>query len=137
LDTYAGTLVVISHDRYFLERVCDRFVGLLGDQALRDLPGGVEQYLDMRQENIAASVAVAPKKSISDAAQIRLIKKDIARIEKQMERAEQEEKDLLQQQEAASFDHQKLIEIAEKLETVQSLRQSLENEWLELSEQIN
>ena len=137
LDTYAGTLIVISHDRYFLERVCDRFVGLLGDQALRDLPGGVEQYLDMRIANIAASVMAAPKKNISDAAQVRLIKKDIARIEKQMEKTEQEELDLLAQQEAASFDHQKLIEIAEKLQRVQSLRQKLENEWLELSEQIN
>jgi ATP-binding cassette subfamily F protein uup len=137
LDTYAGTLVVISHDRYFLERVCDRFVGLLGDQTLRDLPGGVEQYLDMRIANIAASVSVVPKKNISDAAQLRLIKKDIARIEKQMEKTEQEELDLLAQQEAASFDHQKLIEIAEKLQRVQSLRQKLENEWLELSEQIN
>ncbi|MBU3645929.1 MAG: ABC-F family ATP-binding cassette domain-containing protein [Candidatus Nanopelagicaceae bacterium] len=137
LDTYAGTLIVISHDRYFLERVCDRFVGLLGDQALRDLPGGVEQYLDMRSANIAASVTTAPKKNISDAAQVRLIKKDIARIEKQMEKTEQEELDLLAQQEAASFDHQKLIEIAEKLQRVQSLRQKLENEWLELSEQIN
>ena len=137
LDTYAGTLVVISHDRYFLERVCDRFVGLLGDQTLRDLPGGVEQYLDMRIANIAASVSVVPKKNISDAAQVRLIKKDIARIEKQMEKTEQEELDLLTQQEAASFDHQKLIEIAEKLQRVQSLRQKLENEWLELSEQIN
>ena len=137
LDTYAGTLIVISHDRYFLERVCDRFVGLLGDQALRDLPGGVEQYLDMRIANIAASVTAAPKKNISDAAQVRLIKKDIARIEKQMEKTEQEELDLLAQQEAASFDHQKLIEIAEKLQKVQSLRQKLENEWLELSEQIN
>ena len=137
LDTYAGTLIVISHDRYFLERVCDRFVGLLGDQALRDLPGGVEQYLDMRIANIAASVTAAPKKNISDAAQVRLIKKDIARIEKQMEKTEQEELDLLAQQEAASFDHQKLIEIAEKLQRVQSLLQKLENEWLELSEQIN
>jgi alpha/beta superfamily hydrolase len=110
---------------------------LLGDQTLRDLPGGVEQYLDMRIANIAASVSVVPKKNISDAAQVRLIKKDIARIEKQMEKTEQEELDLLTQQEAASFDHQKLIEIAEKLQRVQSLRQKLENEWLELSEQIN
>ena len=43
LDTFAGTLLIISHDRYFLERVCNRFVGLMGDGTLRDLPGGVEE----------------------------------------------------------------------------------------------
>src|SRR5205823_10564938 len=45
LDGWPGTLVVVSHDRYFVERVCDRVFGLFGDGRLRDLPGGVEDYL--------------------------------------------------------------------------------------------
>ena len=48
LDGFAGTVVLVSHDRYVLERVCDRVVGLLGDGRLRDLPGGVEEYLALR-----------------------------------------------------------------------------------------
>ncbi len=137
LDTYAGVLIVISHDRYFLERVCDRFVGLLGDQELRDLPRGVDQYLELRSTMIEQSMRTAPKKTISDAAQVRLIKKEIAKLEKQIEKVQSEEKNLLSEQEAASFDHQKLIEIAEKLETIQSLRQKFEDDWLELSGKIN
>jgi ATP-binding cassette subfamily F protein uup len=137
LDTYAGVLIVISHDRYFLERVCDRFVGLLGDEALKDLPRGVDQYLELRSSMIERSITSAPKKTISDAAQVRLIKKDIAKLEKQIEKVQSEEKDLISEQEAASFDHQKLIEIAAKLETIQSLRQKLEDEWLELSGKIS
>jgi ATP-binding cassette subfamily F protein uup len=137
LDTYAGVLIVISHDRYFLERVCDRFVGLLGDEALRDLPRGVDQYLEMRSEMIERSISQAPKKTISDAAQVRLIKKEIARLEKQIEKVTKEEADLLVEQESASFDHQKLLEVAAKLQTVQSLRQKLEDEWLELSGKIS
>ena len=137
LDTYAGVLIVISHDRYFLERVCDRFVGLLGDQELRDLPRGVDQYLELRSSMIEQSMRTAPKKTISDAAQVRLIKKEIAKLEKQIEKVQTEEKNLISEQEAASFDHQKLIEIAEKLETIQSLRQKFEDEWLELSGKIN
>ena len=137
LDTYAGVLIVISHDRYFLERVCDRFVGLLGDEALKDLPRGVDQYLELRSSMIERSITSAPKKTISDAAQVRLIKKDIAKLEKQIEKVQSEEKDLIWEQEAASFDHQKLIEIAAKLETIQSLRQKLEDEWLELSGKIS
>ena len=137
LDTYAGVLIVISHDRYFLERVCDRFVGLLGDESLRDLPRGVDQYLELRSSMIERSIATAPKKTISDAAQVRLIKKDIAKLEKQIEKVQSEEKQLITEQEAASFDHQKLIEIASKLEAIQSLRQKLEDEWLELSGKIS
>ena len=137
LDTYAGVLIVISHDRYFLERVCDRFVGLLGDEALKDLPRGVDQYLELRSSMIERSITSERKKTISDAAQVRLIKKDIAKLEKQIEKVQSEEKDLISEQEAASFDHQKLIEIAAKLETIQSLRQKLEDEWLELSGKIS
>ena len=50
LDSFAGTLVVVSHDRYLLERVTDHQVALLGDGTLRALPGGVEQYLQMRRD---------------------------------------------------------------------------------------
>ncbi|WP_370449909.1 ATP-binding cassette domain-containing protein [Cellulomonas sp. PhB143] len=55
LDGYPGTLVVVSHDRYLLERVCDRQVALLGDGQIRDLPGGVEQYLELRRAAAAAA----------------------------------------------------------------------------------
>ena len=48
LDSFGGTLLVVSHDRYFLERVCDTFVGLVGDKALRDLPRGIDEYLALR-----------------------------------------------------------------------------------------
>ena len=53
LDGWAGTLVVVSHDRYALERMCDRQVALLGDGRLRDLPGGVEEYLHLRAAGLA------------------------------------------------------------------------------------
>ena len=50
LDSFPGTLVVVSHDRYLLERVTDHQVALLGDGGLRDLPGGIEQYLALRRQ---------------------------------------------------------------------------------------
>ena len=58
LDGWAGTLLVVSHDRYLLERVCDRQVALMGDGRVRDLPGGVEQYLELR--HAASSQASHP-----------------------------------------------------------------------------
>src|SRR3954447_4862795 len=49
LDGWPGTLVVVSHDRYFVERVCDNVYALTGDGGLRHLPGGIEQYLELRR----------------------------------------------------------------------------------------
>ena len=54
LDGWAGTLLVVSHDRYLLERMANRQVALLGDGRIRDLPGGVEQYLELRRERRGA-----------------------------------------------------------------------------------
>ena len=48
LDSFPGTVLVVSHDRYFVDRVCDKVVALLGDGTLAELPGGVEEYLARR-----------------------------------------------------------------------------------------
>ena len=74
---------------------------------------------------------------ISDAAQVRLIKKEISRLEKQIAKVTKEESELLVEQEKSSFDHQKLLDIGSKLEAVQLQRQKLEDEWLELSGKIS
>ena len=136
LDSFAGVLIVISHDRYFLERTCDRFYGLLGNEELRDLPKGIEQYLELREVIRERELAHKVEKGISNAAEERLIKKEIAKLDKQIAKVVAEEASLKAEEEAASFDHQRLIEIGEKLREVSSRRQELENQWLELSERI-
>ena len=136
LDTYAGVIIVISHDRYFLERVCDRFVGLLGNETLQDLALGIEQYLDLRAEMIARSVVSEDRKEISGAAQLRLVKKELAKVEKQLERVIAQEQELIKEQESASFDHQRLLEVGAKLTEIGKVRSELEDKWLELSGQV-
>ncbi len=136
LDSFAGVLIVISHDRYFLERTCDRFYGLLGNEELRDLPKGIEQYLELREAIRERELAHKVEKGISNAAEERLIKKEIAKLDKQIAKVVAEEVVLKAEEEAASFDHQRLLEISEKLREVSSRRQELENQWLELSERI-
>jgi ABC transport system ATP-binding/permease protein len=69
LDDWPGTLVVVSHDRYLLERVTDRQVALLGDGAIRDLPGGVEQYLDLRAVQSTARARATARDTDSAASQ--------------------------------------------------------------------
>ncbi len=134
LDSYGGTLIVISHDRYFLERVCDRFYGLLGDGALRDLPRGVDQYLEQRAEALSKSTGTTTKSgSTSSAAEQRQLKKDLARVEKQVAKGKDRLAALLEEQERESMNHLRLSEITEELEKVREELQIREEEWLEIT----
>ena len=131
LDSFAGTLLVISHDRYFLERTCDQIVGLLGDGKVTDLPRGIDQYLEQRAIQIEASLPKANiEKKISSAAEERQNKKDLIRIERQMEKLDSEIKELEKAQEAAAFDAEALLKATEALQVAQAKREALEEEWL-------
>ena len=133
LDTFAGTLLVISHDRYFLERVCTRFVGLMGDGTLRDLPGGVDEYLRLRAAAEVDETKVEVKQTVSSAALARDAKKEIAKIEKQLEKARAQEADLYIAQEEFASDHEKLAEVMQELTIVHARINELEEQWLEAS----
>jgi ATP-binding cassette subfamily F protein uup len=133
LDSYGGTLVVISHDRYFLERVCDRFVGLLGDKELRDLPRGVDQYLEQRAQSLQKPVEAAKDKSQSSAAEVRQLKKDLVRVERQIQKAKEKITELESAQEGSAFDPTELIRISAELETLRAELNSREEEWLEIT----
>jgi len=133
LDSYGGTLIVISHDRYFLERVCDRFVGLLGDKELRDLPRGVDQYLEQRAQSLQKPVEAAKEKSQSSAAEVRQLKKDLVRVERQIQKAKEKITELESAQEGAAFDPTELIRISAELETLRAELNSREEEWLEIT----
>ena len=134
LDSYGGTLIVISHDRYFLERVCDRFYGLLGDGALRDLPRGVDQYLEQRADALNKSGSSSAKSApTSSAAEQRQLKKDLARVEKQVAKGKERLAALLDEQERESMSHVRLSEITEELVKVREELQSREEEWLEIT----
>ena len=105
LDSFGGTLLVISHDRYFLERVCDRFVGLLGDSKLRDLPGGIDEYLKLRVNSIEFSGTRATKVKTSNIIEIKEAKKEIAKYERQLEKLSVQILELEGAQEDLAFDH--------------------------------
>jgi ATP-binding cassette subfamily F protein uup len=130
LDSYGGTLIVISHDRYFLERVCDKFVGLLGDGALRDLPRGVDQYLEQRSDSLQKTVEIDQVKTVSSAAEQRQLKKDLVRVERQIQKAKDRISELLVAQDAAAFEPNELIRISEELAKSRVEAETREEEWL-------
>ena len=133
LDSYGGTLIVISHDRYFLERVCDRFVGLLGDKALRDLPRGVDQYLEQRAESVGTKSSDEKTKTVSSAAEQRQFKKDLARLERQVEKGKLRIIELEQLQTDAAFDPAELGRVSQELDSARAELNSREEEWLEVT----
>jgi ATP-binding cassette subfamily F protein uup len=132
LDSFGGTLIVISHDRYFLERVCDRFVGLLGDGQLRDLPRGVDQYLEDRARALRGGSSQGEKK-VSSAQTERLLKKDLARVERQITKAREKLVTLKSEQSEASFDANRLFEITAEITSIEAELVQREEEWLEIT----
>jgi ATP-binding cassette subfamily F protein uup len=134
LDGWPGTLVVVSHDRYFVERVCDNVYALVGDGSLRHLPGGVEQYLSLR----APAEVAAPRveKAPPPQAVARAARKEIARLERAMEKLEAREASLHTEMAAAATDHVRLGELQAELERTSAERERLESAWLETSEAL-
>ena len=133
LDGYGGTLIVISHDRYFLERVCDRFVGLLGDKNVRDLPRGVDEYLELRHEALQPGASAPKEKKTSSAAEERQLKKDKVRLERQMEKADSRIIELEGEQEESSFNAERLLEITNEIAQLRGEKNRLEEEWLQVT----
>lgn len=154
LDTFPGTLVVVSHDRYLLERVTDHQLALLGDGHLRDLPGGVEQYLELRRQQLAASSGTvgatsataeaknAPSQGEQGAlsgAQRHAAAKNLARLERQLDKVSVQIAKLHADMEVASADPGRvndLIELGKQLSQAQERQADIELEWLEAAGEL-
>ncbi len=154
LDTWPGTLVVVSHDRYFLERVCDGLYALTGDGDLRHLPGGVEDYLVLRRDAVA-HVAAQPHGSASatvrhtevatdgadvtpalSGAEVRAARKELQRLDRRLARITEQESRLHDDLAAAATDHQVVLELDTRLRTLAAERADLEEQWLVLAEEL-
>ena len=145
LDSWPGTLVVVSHDRYFLERVCDSVWALLDDGKVSMLPRGVDEYLERREAALSVAGPVetsvtaspgSPGSSSSGSAaatpqEIREARKAIARIDKQLARVAEREETLHHELAEHASDYEKLAELDAALREVTAEKQLLEEEWLE------
>jgi ATP-binding cassette subfamily F protein uup len=136
LDSFGGTLLVISHDRYFLERVCDRFVGLLGDLTLRDLPGGIDEYLKLREGSNQPIANSAPKTKSSNILEIKEVRKEIAKHERQIAKLEAQILELESKQSGLAFDHEKLAINMEELAKLTQEKSATEDSWLQSTSRL-
>jgi ABC transport system ATP-binding/permease protein len=138
LDGWPGTLVVVSHDRYFVERVCDDVYGLLGDGGIRHLPGGIDQYLQLRSAaappDVPPAAAARAPGAPPPGAVLRAARKEIARLERELDRAAAREAELHAAMAAAATDFARLGELQADLDALTARREALEAAWLQTSE---
>jgi ABC transport system ATP-binding/permease protein len=137
LDGFPGSVVVVSHDRYFLERVTDHVVAIL-DEGLAFLPGGVQEYLNHRA-GAAATQAPRPGQAVgqSSPARLREAKKELARLDRQLERLTGRESELHEALTRAATDYARLVELGQELRAVEAERAAIEDRWLQLAEETS
>ena len=139
LDGWPGTLVVVSHDRYFLERVTEHVVALLGDGKLAFLGGGVDEYLDRVRAARDAPASTRPATSAprSSAADDRAARKELQRLERQLERLSAREAELAAQLAANATDYEKLTTLGADLKATQAEKADLEERWLTVAADLD
>ena len=130
LDGWPGTLIVVSHDRYFLERVTTVTASLMGDGSVQALPGGVDEYLRKR---VRSAPAEAPKSK--GGGDTRAAKKELARVEREIGRLDKEHEKLLAELAEKAADYEAAAALHEQVRDVEARKAGLEDTWLELSEQ--
>ncbi|CAM5436814.1 ABC-F family ATP-binding cassette domain-containing protein [Streptomyces xanthochromogenes] len=139
LDGWPGSMVVISHDRFFIERTTDHVWALLGDAALRMLPRGIDEYLERRQRMIesapapAAAPAARPTSAVS-AQDARAAKKELQKVERQLNKINERETHLHAQIADNATDFGKVAKLDAELRELIVERDELEMRWLELAE---
>ncbi|MFF4222744.1 ABC-F family ATP-binding cassette domain-containing protein [Streptomyces abikoensis] len=138
LDGWPGSMVVISHDRYFVERTTDRVYALLGDRALRMLPRGLDEYLERRQRVIEAAAPAAPAAPAAvkakPAADARAAKKELQKIERRLDRISEQEAKLHARIAEQATDFEAVAKLDAELRELADERDELEMRWLELAE---
>jgi len=147
LDSFPGSVVAVSHDRYFLERVTDHVVALMDGQ-VAFLPGGVDEYLERRAgarerpaRPAAVSAAAQPAagngaSAAGSAARQRAGQKELARLERQIGKLTDTEASLSAELARSATDYERLVELGAELKAAQDERTSLEDRWLTLAEEL-
>jgi ATP-binding cassette subfamily F protein uup len=137
LDNWAGTLVVISHDRYLIERICDSTWALFGDGKLTNLPGGIDEYLKRRAAQGATPTRTDTKSAdapVTDAAAQRAARKELSRLERAIEKLDERERRLHTALAEAATDPDKLVALGAELKQVLAEKDAAEERWMELAD---
>ncbi|MBQ0992145.1 ABC-F family ATP-binding cassette domain-containing protein [Micromonospora sp. PSH03] len=144
LDSWPGTIIVASHDRYLIERVTDTAYGMFGDGRLVHLPGGVDEYLARTAERAGSprvgvtstSAPGTPSGGGMSAAEVRQARKELTRLERQLSKLDQRETTLLDQLAADATDYARVAELDTQLKDLRAERERIEESWMTLAEDL-
>ncbi|MFI1238082.1 ABC-F family ATP-binding cassette domain-containing protein [Nocardia salmonicida] len=136
LDNWAGTLVVISHDRYLVERICDSTWALFGDGKLTNLPGGIDSYLAKRAAMAGNAKPLTAKTggTSTDSSDRRAARKELSKVERSIAKLDEREQKLHKALADAATDPDKLIKLGAELKEVVAEKEAAEERWMELAE---
>ena len=136
LDSWPGTLLVVSHDRYLVERVTDMQYAIL-DGHLRHLPGGVDEYLRLRAAQDRPVVELAQRPATSSAAEQRAAAKQLQATERRFQRIEEQIVALhAKMADHDTADYVGLGKLHDQVRDLEAELSEVEDAWLELSEQL-
>ena len=148
LDSWPGTLIVVSHDRYLLERVTDQQYAILNG-SLRHVPGGVDEYLQLSKHlDAQPKASTRPDQPTGDqtgeddtkltGGARRDVQREVSSIERRLDKLAAEMTGLHEQLAAYDqSDYEGLQELSQQLRTVEHANAELEERWLELSTQLS
>jgi ATP-binding cassette subfamily F protein uup len=154
LDSFPGTVIVVSHDRYLVERVTDSVVALLGDGRITPMIGGIDEYLSRRRSR-GAAVPVSPGTAGNagtagsagaadqgaapavSAGDVRAARKELARLERQIVKLDAREAVLHEQLATHATDYARVAELDTELRDLRAERDAAEERWLELGELLD
>ena len=134
LDSWPGTMLVVSHDRYLLERVTDTIVGLFGDGRITGLPGGVQDYLRRRLPAPEPAAAASPPPS--SAGPQRELRKELQRLEKRLESLARKESDLHDRLGRVGADYGAAADLDTQLKAAHAERETVEEQWMTAAEAL-
>ncbi len=148
LDSWPGTLIVVSHDRYLVQRVTDDAVALMGDGQITHLPGGIDEYLRRRAEQPAGTAgagsapsstqgraAAAPSTQL-DAGALREMRKKLQRLERRMESLQRKQNQLHAELAEVGADFGRASELDRELKSATAEHAQTESAWLDAAEKL-
>ena len=139
LDNWAGTLVVISHDRYLIERIADSTWALFGDGKLTNLPRGIDDYLKRRHAIAARTPAPTPKPESEkprSGSEMRRLSKEMAAVERKIAKTRDQLAAVEADMAAYATDMDQLVALGVQADELKHQLDELETRWLELGEQL-
>jgi ATP-binding cassette subfamily F protein uup len=138
LDDWTGTLVVVSHDRYFVERVCDDVYAITDGGGLAHLPRGIEQYLDERRRELdAVAVPVPAKAPARGGGARREAQREASRLERELARLEERQAELHAQLAEHATSYERVAALDGQLRELTAERARVEDAWLAAAELLD